>query len=87
MIRAWGPRSRALFAIAVAAALAGCASDNARYACTGYPSQPLCLPPTAVYGLTEGEGPVLRASAADRLARRANDAASADDGRGAGVAP
>jgi hypothetical protein len=40
-----------------AMALGGCAGDNTRYACAGYPSQPLCLPPSAIYGLTEGSGP------------------------------
>jgi hypothetical protein len=39
------------------AALASCASDNTRYACAGYPSQPLCLPPSAIYALTQGAGP------------------------------
>ena len=41
----------------VATALAGCAGDNTRYACAGYPSKPLCLPPSAIYGLTQGAGP------------------------------
>ena len=54
------PRSRQarilLFAC-TATALAGCAGDNTRYACAGYPSKPLCLPPSAIYGLTDGSGP------------------------------
>ena len=45
-----------LFACAVTA-FAGCAGDNTRYVCAGYPSQPLCLPPSAIYGLTDGSGP------------------------------
>ncbi len=41
----------------VVSALAGCAGDNTRYACAGYPSEPMCLPPSAIYGLTQGAGP------------------------------
>lgn len=39
------------------AALSGCASDNATFACPGFPSQPLCLPTSAIYRLTDGAGP------------------------------
>ena len=39
------------------AALAGCASDNATFACPGFPSKPLCLPTSEIYRLTDGAGP------------------------------
>lgn len=36
----------------------GCAFDgNDKFACPGYPGQPLCLPPSAIYRLSEGAGP------------------------------
>jgi hypothetical protein len=58
MIRVLRSRGKPLAPTALAmAALAGCAGDNARYACAGYPSAPLCLPPSAIYSLTEGQGP------------------------------
>jgi hypothetical protein len=34
--------------------LAGC-SSQARYACAGYPGQPLCVPTTEIYRLTNGD--------------------------------
>ncbi|EGV16243.1 hypothetical protein [Thiocapsa marina] len=40
-----------------AALLGGCASGNPGYACPGYPGKPLCLPPSAVYSLSDGAGP------------------------------
>ena len=40
-----------------AALLGGCASGNPEYACPGYPGKPLCLPPSAVYSLSDGAGP------------------------------
>jgi hypothetical protein len=58
MIRALRPWPGPLALIAsVAAVLAGCGGDNTRYACAGYPSTPLCLPPSAIYGMTQGSGP------------------------------
>ena len=40
-----------------AALLGGCASGRPEYACPGYPGKPLCLPPSAVYSLSDGAGP------------------------------
>ena len=34
------------------------------FACPGYPSKPLCLPPSEVYRLTDGAGPPPAALAA-----------------------
>ena len=39
------------------AALVDCASDNATFACPGFPSRPLCLPTSEIYRLTDGAGP------------------------------
>ncbi len=50
------PGPFALIACAVTA-LAGCAGDSAHYVCAGYPSKPMCLPPSAIYALTQGAGP------------------------------
>lgn len=36
------------------ALLGGCATGNPEYACPGYPGKRLCLPPSAVYSLSEG---------------------------------
>jgi hypothetical protein len=58
MIRVLRPRRKPLALTACAvAALAGCAGYNTRYACAGYPSAPLCLPPSAIYSLTDGQRP------------------------------
>jgi hypothetical protein len=40
-----------------AALLGGCATGNPEYACPGYPGKPLCLPPSAVYSLSDGAAP------------------------------
>jgi hypothetical protein len=39
------------------ATLPGCASDNAQFACPGFPSKALCLPTSEIYRLTDGAGP------------------------------
>ena len=54
-LRSW-PGPLALIA-GVATALTGCAGGSTHYACAGYPSKPLCLPPSAIYALTQGAGP------------------------------
>ncbi|WP_295443018.1 conjugal transfer protein TraV [uncultured Thiodictyon sp.] len=46
-----------LVAVSPLAALPGCASDNAQFACPGFPSRPLCLPTSEIYRLTDGAGP------------------------------
>ena len=46
-----------LSALLCALVLAGCAGSGSKYACPGYPSRPLCLPPSDVYRLSEGAGP------------------------------
>ena len=35
----------------------GCAGGATQYACPGYPGQPLCLPPSDIYRLSNGLGP------------------------------
>jgi hypothetical protein len=40
-----------------AALLGGCATGHPEYACPGYPGKPLCLPPSAVYSLSNSDGP------------------------------
>lgn len=37
--------------------IAGCGGKDTKYACSGYPGRPLCLPPSDVYRLSEGFGP------------------------------
>jgi hypothetical protein len=44
-------------ALICALAVAGCASGGTKYACPGYPSRPLCMPPSDIYRLSEGPGP------------------------------
>jgi len=46
--------------IVIAAALVtltACAGTSSEYACPGMPSQPLCLPTTEIYRLSDGLGP------------------------------
>lgn len=49
-------RLAALSLLAVAL-IGGCAGRNTTYSCPGYPSQPLCLPVSEVYRLSDGAGP------------------------------
>ena len=49
------PRLSLLIATTLLPLFSGCASPvigNKTYACRGYPSQPLCRPPSEVYQLT-----------------------------------
>ena len=50
MIRACAPL------LLSAVLVGGCAGGNTTYACPGYPSQPLCLPPSDIYRLSDGVG-------------------------------
>lgn len=47
--------ARAAVFLAVAL-LGGCASNTTPFSCPGYPSQPLCLPPSDIYRLSDGPG-------------------------------
>jgi hypothetical protein len=51
------PRFVPLLLVMLAFALSACAGGNAKYGCPGLPDQPMCLPPSAIYALTEGQGP------------------------------
>ena len=49
--------SKAVILTSYALLIGGCAGEASHYACSGQPSQPLCLPPSQVYKLTNGNGP------------------------------
>ena len=57
MTRPSTARFAPLLLVPVALALSACAGGNAKYGCPGLPDQPMCLPPSAIYALTEGQGP------------------------------
>ena len=54
-------------------ALGGCASDNATFACPGFPSRPLCLPTSEIYRLTDGAGPPPAAERRPRTITTSNE--------------
>jgi hypothetical protein len=56
VIRPSAPRFAPLRLIPLALALSACAGGNATYGCPGLPDQPMCLPPSAIYALTDGQG-------------------------------
>ena len=57
MTRRSARRVRGLLLIPLGFALSACAVGNAKYGCPGLPDKPLCLPPSSIYALTEGQGP------------------------------
>ncbi len=50
------PSMPRLALILIALVLSACA-ENTKYACPGMPDKPMCLPPSEVYAITDGQGP------------------------------
>ena len=66
MSRAW-----TVGALLLAPLLTGCGTTGgAKYACPGHPGQPLCLPTTEIYRLTNGNAPPPASTRRQVLIRR-----------------